>query len=99
VGQIEDLEIPRTRKGFKTQLFERYQRRQAELDDAICAMFVKGASKAQVGEVIEALVGVKPSSSTVSRVFHTLDEEFSSWKTRKLQAHYVYVFADGTYFQ
>jgi len=98
VGQIEDLEIPRTRKGFKTQLFERYQRRQAELDDAICAMFVKGASTAQVGEVIEALVGVKPSSSTVSRVFHTLDEEFSTWKTRKLQGHYVYVFADGTYF-
>lgn len=27
VGTIEDLPVPRTRKGFKTQLFERYQRR------------------------------------------------------------------------
>ena len=25
VGTIEDLPVPRTRKGFKTQLFERYQ--------------------------------------------------------------------------
>ena len=27
MGTIEDLPVPRTRKGFKTQLFERYQRR------------------------------------------------------------------------
>ena len=32
VGEIEDLPVPRTRDGFRTQLFERYQRRQAELE-------------------------------------------------------------------
>ena len=30
-GLISDLPVPRTREGFRTQLFERYQRRQAEL--------------------------------------------------------------------
>ena len=97
-GEIEDLPIPRTRDGFRTQLFERYQRRQAELDEAICDMFVQGVSTTRVGDVIEELTGNHPSSSTVSRVFHTLEGEFENWKRRKLHARYLYVFADGTYF-
>lgn len=97
-GKIEDLQVPRARHGFHTQLFERYQRRQAELDDAICNMFVQGVSTGKVGDVVEALTGEHPSPSTVSRVFHTLESEFEGWKTRKLKAHYLYAFADGTYF-
>ena len=61
-------------------------------------MFVKGVSTAQVGEVLETLTGTHPSPSTVSRVFHSLEGEFETWKKRALQAHYLYVFADGTYF-
>jgi len=98
VGPLEDLLIPRTRKGFKTQVFERYQRRQAELDAAICGMFVQGVSQQRVGEVVEALTGLAPSPSTVSRVFQTLDAEYATWKSRSLETHYRYAFADGTYF-
>jgi transposase-like protein len=98
VGQIEDLSVPRTRQGFRTQLFERYQRRQATLDAAIGEMFVYGVSTTRVGEVVETLTETKPSPSTVSRVFHTLEEEFQAWKARPLSEHYLYVFADGTYF-
>ena len=53
IGVIEDLAVPRTRQGFQTQVFEKYQRRQAELDQAIGGMFVKGMSTTQVGEVLE----------------------------------------------
>lgn len=98
MGVIEDLPVPRTRSGFRTEVFERYHRRQAELDQAICEMFVGGVSTTRVGEVVEALSGTQPSPSTVSRVFHGLEEEFEQWKQRPLQAHYWYVFADGTYF-
>lgn len=98
VGQIEDLTVPRTRAGFQTQLFERYQRRQGELDAGICQMFVGGVSTTQVGQVIETLTGSKPSPSTVSRVFHTLEEEFTVWQQRPLATEYAYAFADGTYF-
>lgn len=98
MGQIDDLAVPRTREGFQTQLFERYQRRQGELDASICQMFVGGVSTRQVGEVIETLTGTKPSASTVSRVFHTLEEEFAAWQQRPLATEYVYAFADGTYF-
>src|SRR5258708_211049 len=61
-------------------------------------MFVKGLSTRQVGQVMETLTGTKPSPSTVSRVFHTLEAEYAQWKTRRLEERYAYAFADGTYF-
>jgi len=98
MGEMENLPVPRTRKGFQTQIFKRYKRRQAELDEAICDMFVQGMSMERVGGVFEGLTGSTASPSTVSRVFHTLEGEFTAWKTRPLAEHYVYAFADGTYF-
>jgi transposase-like protein len=75
VGPIPDLPVPRTRQGFKTQLFARYARRRAELDNAISEMFIRGVSTRQVGVVMEELTGSAPSAATVSRVFHTLEGE------------------------
>ena len=98
MGHIDDLPIPRTRAGYQTQLFERYHRRRSELDQSIGEMFIGGVSMARVGEVVETLTGTKPSASTVSRVFHTLESEYEQWKRRKLAERYVYAFADGTYF-
>lgn len=98
IGVIEELPVPRTRKGFRTQVFERYQRRRAELDEAISDMFIGGVSTSRVGEVVEVLTGSKPSASTVSRVYQRLEDEFAAWKKRSLAAKYVYAFADGTYF-
>jgi putative transposase len=98
MGVIEELPVPRTRKGFRSEIFERYQRRQVELDKSICEMFVQGVSTEKVGGIVETLSGNHPSPSTVSRIFHTLEEEFAGWKKRSLQAHYLYAIADGTYF-
>lgn len=98
LGPLQDLAVPRSRQGHRTQLFERYQRRQAELDGAMLQMFVGGNSTAQVGQGVEALTGSTPSTSAVSRLFHTLEAEYAVWRERPLAAHYLYVFADGTYF-
>jgi putative transposase len=98
VGKIDELSVPRSRKGHRTQLFDRYQRRQGELDAAMLKMFVGGNSTEQVSNVVEALTGSAPSTSAVSRLFHTLEAEYAVWKERPLAAHYPYVFADGTYF-
>ncbi len=98
MGQIADLPVPRTRGGYHTQLFERYHRRRDELDTAIGQMFVDGVSMAKVGPVVETLTGSKPSASTVSRVFHTLESEYREWKQRRLEERYAYAFADGMYF-
>ena len=61
-------------------------------------MFVGGVSTKGVGAVMETLTGTPPSPSTVSRVFHTLESEYTAWKTRDLAEKYAYAFADGTYF-
>jgi transposase-like protein len=98
MGHIDELAVPRTRGGHRTQLFERYARRRPELDEAISGMFIKGVSTRGVGEVMQALTGSTPSASTVSRVFHTLEGEYQAWKSRPLCPRYEYVFADGTYF-
>ncbi len=98
-GVIEDLPIPRTRAGFHTQLFERYQRRMSEVDNLMREMFVGGVSQRAVGTAVEHLTGTAPPSpSTVSRVFHSLEAEFAAWQQRELPSRYLYVFADGTYF-
>src|SRR5437660_11550525 len=39
VGDIDDLPVPRTRRGYQTQVFERYHRRRDNLDQAIGEMF------------------------------------------------------------
>ena len=98
VGEIADLPVPRTRRVFRRQLFERHRRRQATLDTAISEMFEYGVSSTRVGEVVETLTATRPSPSTVSRVFHTLGEGFQTWETRPLSAHYLYALADGGYF-
>ncbi len=98
MGHIDELAVPRTRGGHRTQLFERYARRRPELDEAISGMFVKGVSTRGVGEVMQTLTGSAPSASTVSRVFHTLEGEYQAWKSRPLSPRYEYLFADGTYF-
>ncbi len=98
VGHLENLAVPRTRRGHQTQVFERYQRRRAEVDQTISEMFVRGVSTQGVGVVLEQLNGTQPSASTVSRVFHSLDDEYTAWKKRSLAEHYAYCFADGTYF-
>ncbi|MEG4610326.1 IS256 family transposase [Microcoleus sp. F6_B6] len=97
-GVIEDLPVPRTRGGFRTQLFDRYQRRMQDVDTLMQDMFVGGVSQTAVGTVVEHLTGNAPSPSTVSRVFHTLDDEFQAWQARSLPPRYCYAFADGTYF-
>ncbi len=61
-------------------------------------MFVYGFSAEKVGRTLNTLSGGHPSPSTVSRVFHTLEDEFEEWKKRPLSAHDLYVIADGTYF-
>lgn len=85
VGHIDDLPIPRTRRGFQTQVFERSHRRREDLDQAIGEMFIAGVSMERVGDVVETLTGTKPSASTVSRVFHTLETEYTQWLPHSLR--------------
>ncbi len=98
-GPIEDLHVPRDRAGeFHTQVFERYSRYEPQVAEGLTQMFVAGVSTQKVGEVAQTLMGVAPSASTVSRLNHTLIEQFEEWRERALQAHWRIVYLDGVHF-
>src|SRR5258708_38438237 len=74
VGRLEDLRVPRTRRGFRTQVFERYQRRRPEVDASIGEMFIAGISTAGVGQVGQDRHGFKPWGTIVPQVIHNLED-------------------------
>jgi len=95
-GRIEDLSVPRDREGqFHTQVFERYGRYEPEVAEALTEMFVSGTSTHKVGSVAEKLMGAAPSSSAVSRLNHTLTEQYEIWRVRPLFSHYRILYLDG----
>ena len=66
-GRIEDLKVPRDREGvFQTQAFERYQRYEPEVAEALTQMFVNGISTHDIGKVLET--GVNPFYRTRRKV-------------------------------
>ncbi len=98
-GRMEDLKVPRDREGaFHTQVFERYNRYEPEVAEALTQMFVSGVSTHKVGEVAQTLMGVTPSASAVSRLNQTLTEQFEAWRERPLLSHYRIVYLDGIHF-
>src|SRR5256884_9341702 len=99
-GRIEDLKVPRDREGeFHSQVFERYKRYEPEVAAALTQMFVSGTSTHKVGEVTQTLLGVAPSASAVSRLNHTLTEQFEAWRCRPLPGHWRLLHPDGINFE
>ena len=98
-GPLEELHVPRDREGdFHTQVFDRYSRYEPEVAEGLTQMFVAGVSTHKVGDVAQTLMGVAPSASTVSRLTHTLTEQFEVWRKRPLLAHYRILYLDGVHF-
>ncbi len=98
-GPIEDLNVPRDRAGeIHSQVFKRYNRYEQQVADGLTEMFVSGTSTHKVGEVAQTLMGVAPSASAVSRLNHTLTEQFEVWRVRPLLIHYRILYLDGIHF-
>ena len=98
-GPLENLHVPRDREGtFHTQVFDRYSRYEPEVAEGLTQMFVAGVSTHKVGDVAQTLMGVAPSASAISRLNHTLTEQFETWRGRPLQAHWRIVYLDGVHF-
>jgi putative transposase len=97
VGKIE-LRVPQDRQGrFRTEVFERYQRSEKALVAAMLEMYVQGVSTRKVKSITEELCGHEFSSSSVSRIVKTLDEELEKFAQRRLEEPYPYVILDARY--
>ena len=95
-GTIPNLEIPRSRhRGFAPSVLDRYQRRTAQVDALIRAVFLGGLSTRQVGPVLAQLLHDTVSPTTVSTITQALDHHVAAFHRRPLPDHYQYLFLDA----
>lgn len=96
-GWIEALRIPRPRSGgfTPTCLEKKYSRRQEALNRLVQECFWRGVSTRDVNAITGALCGVSLSSTTVSRLTKTWDQEVKRFHQRTLSDDYRYLMFDG----
>jgi transposase-like protein len=97
-GAINELQVPRDRKGFfQTRLFQPYQRREGWLEEAIIHMYKGGMSTREVAKFVESMFGSQYSPTTVSNITHTVMEDIEQWQKRPLEKRYSVIYLDGLY--
>jgi transposase-like protein len=105
-GVIE-IEAPRVNDRrsdhrFTSKILPPYMRRSPRLSGALPVLYLRGLSTGDFGEALSALLGEEGagfSPSTITRLTHVWQEERESWQKRPLtDKEYVYIWADGVYF-
>ena len=100
MGALE-LALPQVRGSdapFRTSLLEKGSRSDRSLKAAIAEMYIQGVSTRRVTKVMGELCGFEVSSTQVSNLTATLDEEFEKWRTRLLP-EISHLFLDATYYK
>jgi transposase-like protein len=97
LGRI-DLAMPTERSGgFKTELFDCYQRSEQAFMLTLQEMYLQGVSTRRVRQITEKLCGTQVSASTVSRLERRLDADLEAWRNRRLVEEYRYLVIDARY--
>jgi putative transposase len=96
-GEME-LSIPRDRNGdFEPILVPKHQRRIAEIDEKILAMYARGLSTRDISAQLEELYGAKVSAALISEVTDSVSETVKAWQCRPLDEVYPIVYLDALY--
>jgi len=87
---------------FTSAILPKYARRSPSIDTLIPTLYLKGVSTSSFPEALEAILGKGApglSPANITRLKQVWHDEYESWKKRDLSdKHYVYVWADGIYF-
>jgi len=91
------VKIPRCREGSLdcSAIFDRYQRRIADVDRILRHAYLLGTSTRATAELAEQVFGGQLSHQTVSQLGRWLDEQLSAWRSRTIDPIYRVVFLDG----
>lgn len=89
-------------KRFTSSLLPPYLRRSPTIEALIPLLYLKGISTGNFTEALEAILGQGArglSAATITRLKEGWMDEYKEWNRRSLQGkHYVYMWADGIYF-
>ena len=87
---------------FSSSLVPPYLRKSKSVEELLPWLYLKGISTGDFSEALAALLGPDGeglSSSTITRLKATWQEEYETWRKRDLSGkRYVYFCADGVYF-
>ena len=90
------------RESFHSSILPPYLRKTKSLEDLLPWLYLKGVSTGGFSEALAALLGPEApglSAATITRLKAVWQEELASWQSRSLAGkRYVYVWADGIYF-
>ncbi len=100
--RVHDRRPPEAKEHFVSALLPPYLRKAKAVDELIPYLYLLGVSTGDFTEALRALVGPECpglSAATVTRLVAGWQEEQQTWSRRDLKdKQYVYVWADGVYF-
>ncbi len=87
---------------FSSKILPPYLRRTKSIDELIPWLYLKGISTGDFTEALQALLGHQAkglSATNIVRLKDCWQQEWAGWSKRSLvDKHYVYLWADGIYF-
>jgi len=87
---------------FSSMILPKFVRRAPCIDNLIPTLYLKGISSNDFPEALEAILGEGAkglSPANIVRLKNCWEQEFEEWKKRDLTGkRYVYIWADGVYF-
>lgn len=87
---------------FSSNILPPYLRRTKSIDELIPWLYLKGISTGDFTEALQALLGPQApglSATNIVRLKESWQQEWADWSKRSLEGkYYVYLWADGVYF-
>ena len=100
--RVRDRRPVEERETFRSAILPPYLRRTASLEALYPWLYLKGVSTGDFGEALQALLGPEArglSPTTITRLKTVWEQEYATWAKRSLaDRRYIYVWADGVYF-
>jgi putative transposase len=100
--RVRDRRSRQQRETFHSSILPPYLRKTKSLECLLPWLYLKGVSTGEFSEALAALLGPEASglsATTITRLKATWEEEYKSWQGRSLAGkRYVYLWADGVYF-
>ncbi len=94
-GRKLEFRIPRDRYGnFHPRILAVLKNQEEECDRLAGALYSKGLTQSQVGDVFDEIYGEHYSKSSISRMIQYMREDVSKWLDRPLERYYQIVFID-----
>ncbi|MFC1852619.1 transposase [candidate division CSSED10-310 bacterium] len=102
--RVDDRKLRKTNEeeGFSSQILPPYMRRIPSIDNLVSALYLRGISSGDFPRALSAILGPNAdnlSATTVVRLKATWKQEYEQWCQQDLsEKEYVYLWADGIYF-